>query len=118
MSYKQYLDDKKFGFDSQRKPVLLGACDLRGYTLDGTDKPPEQVDAMRFNNTEFSIEQTHLNKAIKMFEKTMDIKTKVQHDKDLAKITNRFNRLHADKKHLKLKEAANIEARLYNYKKV
>ena len=68
--------------------------------MDRTDKPPEQVDVMQLNNTKFSDEQTNLNKAMKMFKKSMGIKTQIQHDKELAKITNRFNRVHADKKHL------------------
>ena len=112
VSYKWYLDDKKFGFDSQRKPALLGACNLRGYTLDGSDKPPEQMDFMRLSNTEFSNEQTHLNKAIKMFENSMEIISQSDHNKELAKITNKFSKMHASKQYHKLKQAADVEARL------
>ena len=118
VSYKQYLDDKKFGFDIQRKPILLGACNLRGYTLNGSDKPQEKEDVMCLNNEDFSAVQTNLNKAIKMFQKSMDIKSQSDHDQEIAKITNKFSRMHTFKKFQKMKEAADVEVKLYNYKKV
>ena len=119
MTYKTYLDESKSRFDPSKKPdTLLGALDLRGFTLESTCKKPTPEDIKALNNTEFLKSQTDFNKSIKLFQNTLNIPLVIEQEEMIANETSKQKKQNLKKHWEKLYKQAHVQASLYNYEKV
>ena len=89
VTFKTYLDDSKFRFDPHKKPdTLLGAVDLRGFTLDNTNKKPTLDDVKALNNSNFVESQTNYNQGLMEFKEELKIPTSIEQKEILAQETS------------------------------